>query len=97
MRIVIETDERGRVETSVQVPTEPGPIETMDGGAPSERLIRAIAETFPMPTEIGTAREGIDAGPPSEWLVEAIQGATLPHMEVVGRDIDAGTAPSTEA
>lgn len=97
MRIIIETDERDRVETSVQVPTEPSPIETMDGGAPSERLIRAIAETLPMPTEIGTAREGIDAGPPPEWLVEAIQGATSPHMEVAGRDIDAGAAPSTEA
>jgi hypothetical protein len=97
MRIIIESDERERVATSVHVPTEPGPIETRDGGAPSEMIIRAIAETLPMLTEMGTAREGIDAGPPPEWLVEAIQGATSPQVERASGDSDAGAAPSTEA
>jgi hypothetical protein len=90
MRIIIESDARERVATSVQVPPEPGPMATIDGGAPSELLMRALAETLPPPTEIGAAREGIDAGPPPAWLVAAIQGATSPHGELASGDIDAG-------
>ena len=92
MRIIIETTERGGVETPIYEPTQPAQVETMDGGAPSETLIHAIAEALPTSTESA----GMDAGSPPEWLVEAIQGATQPRTEGSSLDIDAGGAPGSE-
>lgn len=92
MRIIIESTEPGGVTPSLYAPTPPAQLETMDGGAPSETLIHAIAETLPTSTE----REGMDGGSPPEWLVEAIQSAAQSRPEVSGMDTDAGSAPSSE-
>lgn len=92
MRIIIESNERGGVETTINESTRPAHshVETMDGGAPSEALSQAVAEAIPLLTE----KEGMDAGSPPEWLVEAIQEATLPRTEGSSADTDAGSAPN---
>ena len=72
MRIIIESDARERGDTSLQGPTESGRMTSLDGRAPSAMLLRALAETLPISTEMGTARAGVDAGPPPKWLVGAI-------------------------
>jgi hypothetical protein len=92
MRIIIESAEQAGVATPIYAPAPPAQIETMDGGAPSETLIDAIAETLPASTE----REGMDGGSPPEWLVEAVQGTTQPRIEGSGVDTDAGGAPNSE-
>jgi hypothetical protein len=92
MRIIIESTEQAGVTTPIYEPTPPAHVETMDGGAPSETLIHAIAEALPTPAE----REGMDGGSPPEWLVEAIQSAAQPRPEGSGMDTDAGNAPSSE-
>jgi hypothetical protein len=90
MRIIIESTERVGVETPIYESTQPFHVETMDGGAPSETLIQAIADSLPTSPE----REGMDGGSPPEWLMEAIQGATQPRTEGLSADTDAGSAPS---
>jgi hypothetical protein len=92
MRIVIESNEREGAETPINESTQPANVETMDGGAPSQALIQAIAEALPISTE----REGMDAGSPPEWLAEAIQGSTQPRTEGLNADTDAGSAPNEE-
>lgn len=93
MRIIIESNEREGVVPSVSVSTELTPMKTMDGGSPSEALIQAITEVFPIPTGGIGVQEGIAAGPPPEWLVKAIQSAIPPAVQVVFGDSDAGSAP----
>lgn len=94
MRIIIETTEPGGVETSVNEPTAPAQLETLDGGIPSEALIQAIVEALP-----GSAESAeIDAGSPPEWLVEAIEGSMPVQLRAEGSclEIDAGEAPGRE-
>jgi hypothetical protein len=91
MRIIIDSAEQASAVAPTYEQTPAAHVETMDGGAPSETLINAIAEALPTSTE----REGINGGSPPEWLVEAIQGASYSHPEGSGMDADAGSAPSS--
>jgi hypothetical protein len=43
---------------------------------------------------LGTARAGVDGGPPPECLVGAIQALTSRNMQPPNGDIDEGAAPS---
>jgi hypothetical protein len=90
MRIIIESAEQAGVAAPIYEPPIPAQVETMDGGAPSETLIHAIAESLPA----GTEEPGIDGGSPPQWLLEAVQGARPPGIEGSGVDTDAGSAPS---
>lgn len=92
MRIIIESTEQGGVTSPLYAPTPSAQLETLDGGAPSETLIQAIADALPSSIE----REGMDGGTPPEWLVEAIRGSAQPRTEGSGMDTDAGSAPSNE-
>lgn len=95
MRITIETDdERGRGGNLIQTSTEPGRVESVDAGAPPKSLTQ-----LPLP---GSAPQGVadnsagrDAGPPPEWLLEAVQSTTPLPIDAGG--IDAGTAPDMSA
>jgi hypothetical protein len=91
MRIVIESTEQAGTETSTVQSVYPTQVVTLDGGAPSETLVQAIAEAMPTLAE----RTEIDAGSPPEWLVEAIQGRSQPSTGGSNLDIDAGGGPSS--
>lgn len=93
MRIIIEVSEQERVSTAVQLPEEPARIETMDGGAPSEELVQAISSALPISKEI----EGMDAGSPPGWLLDAIQGTSQPRIEGPIADTNAGSAPNNNS
>jgi hypothetical protein len=94
MRIISESDAREQVDTSLQGPTESGRMTSLDGGAPSAMLLRALAETLPISVEMGMARAGVDAGPPPKWLVGAIQAVAAHNRQLPSGDIDAGPAPN---
>ena len=87
MRITIETEERGREEIPARTPTEPGRVEAMDAGAPPESLTQLTTAGVP-----AAGGEGTNAGSPPAWLMEAIEGATLP-VEAASGDMSAGAAP----
>lgn len=95
MRIIIETEERAG--TPVQTVVQPTQEDVADGGTPPESLFQPLREEAPELTEAAPEREGTNGGSPPEWLVEAIQGATLSSIEATGGDVDAGAAPDTEA
>jgi hypothetical protein len=69
MRIIIESNERGGVETPINESTRPAHtnVETMDGGAPSEALSQAVAEALPLLTEkegmVGRSNSGSNVSP----------------------------------
>jgi hypothetical protein len=91
MRITIETDDDpGRWGTPIQTSAEPGRVESVDAGAPPESLTQVPAAGSP-PQGVARSSEGRDAGPPPEWLLEAVQSTTLLSVEAGGTD--AGTAP----
>ncbi|MBI3972067.1 MAG: hypothetical protein HY332_12320 [Chloroflexi bacterium] len=103
MRIIIETDDRERA--AVQLPgmglTErPGPPtesargEALDGGAPSEELVRFMAAIISAPGPEAIREEGISAGEPPAWLEEAIQQASAAAARETGGATDAGAAPA---
>ena len=92
MRIIIETNDPGHVESSVSAPASSVQVETVDGGGPSEASVQAV-------TAEGDGMDGMDAGAPPQWLMEAIQGATQGAMQpgMEGADTDAGRAPSSDS
>lgn len=76
MRIIIETDdERGRGETLIQASTEAGRVGSVDAGAPREPLTPSLVGMLEQRSVAGSS-EGRDAGPPPEWLLEAVQSTT---------------------
>lgn len=95
MRITIETDdERGHGGTLIQTSTEPGHVATVDAGAPPKSLTQ-IPAAGSAPQGVAGTSEGRDAGPPPEWLLEAVQSTTPLPIDAGG--IDAGTAPDMSA
>jgi hypothetical protein len=91
MRITIETDdEPGRGEIPAETSTKPDHVEPMDAGAPPESLTQVSTAGSP-PLSVAGSSEGRDAGPPPEWLLEAVQSATPMSVEAEGTD--AGAAP----
>lgn len=91
MRITIETDdEPGRGEISVETSTKPDHVESVDAGAPPESLTQVPAAGSPPLGATGSS-EVRDAGPPPEWLLEAVQSTT--PLSVEARGTDAGPAP----
>jgi hypothetical protein len=94
MRIVIESNEHEGVVGSVPGSTASASAETTSGAAPSERLAQAVAAGSSVPTETMAAREGIDGGPPPQWLMEAIQNATSSSQTGATSGSDAGAAPT---
>lgn len=92
MRIIIESNEKEQLVSPVHASTESAPMEAMDGGPPSETLIQAIAQTLPVATDSVEEQGGASAGPPPEWLVNAIPGAASP-VQAILESTDAGAAP----
>ena len=90
MRIIIEANEQERLSSAVQLPEQPAQFLTIDGGAPSEELVQAVASALPT----HEAKEGMDAGSPPSWLLEAIQGTSQSRIEGAIIDTNAGSAPN---
>lgn len=91
MRITIETDDDpGRGEPPIQTSAEPGRVESVDAGASPESLGQVPAAGS-APEGVAGSSEGRNAGPPPDWLLEAVQSTTPLSVEAGGAD--AGTAP----
>ena len=99
MRIVIESEERA-VTTAQPVATlgqtEPA-IMVIDAGSPSASLLQSAGATAPMLGQDSSQGEGLNAGPPPETLVQAIESAARPLASTASASyFDAGAAPSRE-
>jgi len=92
MRITIETDDQKSATPDVQPLSNSAQPTTIDGGAPSEMASQTSAEAVISPSQPA----GTSAGPPPDWLVEALQNtkpSTASSSLAPITDQDAGAAP----
>ena len=80
MRIIIETEEKTTI-AAAPISTEPGRADAINGGAPAASLFQSVAATATTLTETGNLAEGIDAGKPPEFLVQALQECCFTGQE----------------
>lgn len=69
MRIIIESNESQERNTIVEVHTQPETVNAEDGGTPAPEFLQTLEPGFTLPV----AQEGVNAGTPPEWLVEAVR------------------------
>ena len=75
MQIIINTANTAEGEAprvAGETATTRGATGATDGGPPSAELLEAVASTIAGST--ARAGDGADAGPPPEWLLDALRG-----------------------
>jgi hypothetical protein len=92
MRIVIESSEIESSAIAAQGPTPPAPFGALSGGAPAEPLA-GVSPTPALGAE-ASAVDATNAGPPPEWLLQAIRDSHAPSEGAAPAATNAGPAPA---
>lgn len=95
MRIIIESNDSTSAATASLVSPSTAAPEAADAGAPSGQLADTSTDfTYTSATPGGN---GLDGGTPPQWLLDAIEEATLASpADEAGSATDAGGAPTGE-
>jgi hypothetical protein len=93
MRIIIETDEKAEVTTTLPGRTATDSSPALDGGAPSAALLESIAKVLPAPTK-PISGGAVDAGGPPAWLTSMLPGKATVEGKPASSISDGGAAPA---
>lgn len=91
MRITIETDDRNVATPDIKPVVAPAQSTDTNGGMPAETNNQPDSRTSPD----SSGQAGISAGPPPDWLIEAIQNTDSSSGTATSgtsTDLDAGAA-----
>lgn len=95
MRIIIESHELA--ESKLQMVSEASSVEAQNAGEPPEELFRHGERRISELTLAPETLSAMDAGPPTQWLQEAIEATVLAGVDTMTAEAhDGGSAPTLE-